>query len=153
MMMSDRGLQEILDSHKAQNSSLITVLHHVQKELGYFSEETAVSIAKELDIPLNRVYSVITFYERFSLTPKGEHTVMVCEGTACHIRGGKKVLDEVEKILGIKAGETTEDLKFSVERVACLGCCALAPTMVIDNKTYGKLVPKKVGKALKEWEK
>lgn len=147
--MSEHKLQEILKEHKAKGSSLITVLHDVQKEFGYFSEETVKSIAKELKIPLSRVYSVITFYTRFSLTPKGENTVMVCEGTACHIRGGKRILDEVEKILGVKAGETTEDRKFTLERVACLGCCALAPTMVINDKTHGKLTSKKAREILK----
>jgi NADH-quinone oxidoreductase subunit E len=150
MTMNDHRLQGILESHKAQKSSLITVLHDVQKEFGYFSEDTANHIAKELKIPLNRVYSVITFYDRFSLTPKGNNIVMVCEGTACHIRGGKRVLDEVEKTLGIKAGETTKDRKFSLERVACLGCCALAPTMVVNDKTYGKMTPKKAHEILKE---
>jgi NADH-quinone oxidoreductase E subunit len=146
--MSANKLRKILKEHKAKGSSLITVLHDVQKEFGYFSEETTKSIAKELKIPLSRVYSVITFYTRFSLTPKGRNTVMVCEGTACHIRGGKRVLDEVEKTLGITAGETTKDRKFSLERVACLGCCALAPTMVINDKTYGKLTPKKAHEIL-----
>lgn len=148
--MSDDRLEGIIEGHKARKSSLITVLHDVQREFGYFSEDTAERISKELKIPLNSVYSVITFYDRFSLTPKGRNTVMVCEGTACHIRGGKKVLDEVEKTLGIKAGETTEDREFSLERVACLGCCALAPTMVINDKTHGKLTPKKAQEVLKE---
>lgn len=148
--MSTHKLQEILKGHKAGMSSLITVLHDVQKELGYFSEDTAKSIAEKLKIPLSRVYSVITFYTRFSLTPKGKNTVMVCEGTACHIRGGKRILDEVEKTLSIKAGETTKDRKFSLERVACLGCCALAPTMVINDKTYGKLTPKKAYEIIEE---
>lgn len=150
--MNKNKLLEILKTHKSKGSNLITVLHDVQKEFGYFSEQTARIIAEELKIPVSQVYSVITFYTRFSLKPKGKNTVMVCEGTACHIRGGKRVLDEVEKILGVKAGETTRNRKFTLERVACLGCCALAPTMVVNERTYGKLVPKKVGEILKEWE-
>lgn len=152
MIENCNKLQKILEEHKIKGSSLIAVLHDVQKELGYFSEDATKTIAKELKIPISQVYSVITFYTRFSLKPKGKNTVMVCEGTACHIRGGKRVLDEVERILNIKAGETTRDRKFTLERAACLGCCALAPTMVINEKTYGKLVPKKVSEILKEWK-
>jgi len=105
-------------------------------------------IARFLRMPESTVYGVSTFYAQFKLTPLGKRIIRVCRGTACHVRGAAKVLNELEKQLGIKAGETTEDLEYTLETVACIGACALAPTMTIDSETYGKMTTKKVGEVL-----
>lgn len=144
-----QNTKEILKHHKEKNSTLIAVLHDIHKEIGYFPEDIVNQISKELKIPLSQVYGVITFYPRFSLRQRGESVVMVCQGTACHVRGGKKVLEEVEKILKVKVGETTKDRKFTLERVSCIGACALAPAMVINEETFGKLNTKKVREIFK----
>ena len=126
------------------------LLQDVMEEYGYLPGETLKKIAQQLDIPLSRVYGLATFYKSFSLTPRGKHLISVCLGTACHVRGAPRIVEKLERDLGIKAGETTRDLKFTLETVNCLGACALGPLIVIDGKYYGRMDSAKMDKVLKE---
>jgi len=120
-------------------SSLIAILQAVQKQEGYLSPESLDKISKHIGISKSQVFSVATFYRSFSFTPKGKCCISVCLGTACHVRGAQIITEELERILGIKAGETTQDLKFSLETVNCLGACALGPVVVVDGKYNGQM--------------
>jgi NADH:ubiquinone oxidoreductase subunit E/NAD-dependent dihydropyrimidine dehydrogenase PreA subunit len=143
-------VNDIVNKYKHEKSVLISVLLDVNKEYKYFPKEILVYVSEELDIPLSQIYNVASFYSAFSLEPRGEHIVSVCMGTACHVRGAPRVLDELERKLGIKAGETTEDMKYTLETVNCLGACALGPLVTIDGKYYGKMSAAKVEKILQE---
>ena len=146
------GLQEVLGGHEKHRDSLIPVLQEVQGRFGYVPEVAVEAIAKHLDISESAIYGVATFYTQFRFARPGDHIVRVCLGTACHVRGGSQIMDETSRHLGIRAGETTPDYKFSLERVACFGSCALSPVIVVDSKVYGRMSPKKVKKILKEFE-
>jgi NADH-quinone oxidoreductase subunit E len=137
-MMQDE-LAEILAEYKEEKGALIPVLQRVQEKFGCLREEAISEIARSLRISESEIFGVASFYSQFYFTPRGEHTVKVCLGTACHVRGGEGILDEVKRKLGIESGGTTEDYKFSLERVACFGSCALAPVMVIDQDVYGRM--------------
>jgi NADH-quinone oxidoreductase subunit E len=141
-------LKDILSSYSKSRDNLIPILQEVQQRFGYLPEEAMQEIADFLRLSNSTVYSVSTFYTQFKFTPTGKRTVKVCRGTACHVRGGARILREVEKRLGIKPGETTEDWEYTLETVACIGACALSPTMMIDKETYGKMTTKKVVEAL-----
>lgn len=143
-------VNDIVNKYKHEKSVLISVLLDVNKEYKYLPKEILVYVSEELDIPLSQIYNVASFYSAFSLEPRGEHIVSVCMGTACHVRGAPRVLDEFERKLGIKAGETTEDMKYTLETVNCLGACALGPLVTIDGKYYGKMSAAKVEKILQE---
>jgi len=136
-------------SDKKKEVNLLSLLREVQEEYGYLPEEKLREIATGVGRPLIDVYSVATFYKSFSLTPRGRHHVKVCLGTACHVRGSNRVLDATKDKLGIQPGETSENGEFSLETVMCLGCCAIGPVMVIDNKYYGQMSPAKVETVLK----
>jgi len=129
---------------------LIPLLQFVQREIGYLPERSLREIARLTRVPAASVFGTATFYSQFRLQPVGKHMVRVCRGTACHVRGGARILREVEKQLGIKPGESTPDLKYALETVACVGACALAPTMVIGDDTYGQMTTKKVPDILKQ---
>ena len=129
---------------KGKASLLIPLLQALQEELGWLPREALEEAAKHLRVPLSRVYGVATFYAQFYLEPRGRHLVRCCRGTACHVRGAAAVIRAVEETLGIKDGQTTPDLSFSFETVACLGACALAPVVVLDETYYGKMTPEKV---------
>jgi NADH-quinone oxidoreductase subunit E len=141
-------LKEIFTRFSGKSDDLIALLQETQAEFRYLPGVAIKEIARFLKIPESTVYGVSTFYAQFKLTPAGRKIVRVCRGTACHVRGSGKVLEEVEKVLGIKAGETTPDMEYSLETVACIGACALAPTMTIDEETYGKMTTKKVAEVL-----
>ncbi|OGO18519.1 MAG: NADH dehydrogenase [Chloroflexi bacterium RBG_16_50_11] len=141
-------LNEIFSQHTSDRQELIPILQETQEKFRYLPAAAMREIAKFLRIPESAVYGVSTFYAQFKLTPLGKKVIRICRGTACHVRGASKVLAEMEKQLGIKAGETTEDLEYTLETVACIGACALAPTMTIDNETYGKMTAKKVAEVL-----
>ena len=141
----------ILAKYRGNKGALIPVLQEVQSEVGYLSPDSLQAIAEGLAIPLSQVYGVATFYTQFRLKPIGQHLVRVCHGTACHVGGAEKVSAAIESGLGIKDGETTADGKFTVESVACLGCCSLAPVMMVDNETFGRLTPESAIKAVKEF--
>ena len=144
-------VEEILQGYEKKEASLIPVLQQVQEQFGYLPEEALVKIGKSLNVSLSRIYGVVTFYAQFYLNPRGLHTVRVCRGTACHVRGGKQVLKSVQQALNIEEGETTPDFKFTFETVACLGACALAPVMLVDKDYYGKLSPARVEQVLKQY--
>lgn len=126
------------------DKSLLSILHNIQREWGYLPEEKLREIAVMLGMPLIDVCGVATFYKSFSLTPKGRHQIKVCLGTACHVRGANRILKEVERKLGLKSGETSEDGEFSLETVMCLGCCAIGPVVVVDDRYYGKMTTAKL---------
>lgn len=137
-------LAEILAPFKGERGTLIPALQKVQEELGYIPEEAAAEVARFLGVSRNEIFGVITFFAQFRTVPTGKNLVTVCRGTACHVRGGARIRGEVEKQLGIKEGETTPDLEYTLETVACIGACALAPTMVINSETHGQMTTKKV---------
>ena len=142
----------IIDKHEAKASSLVQVLLEIQRENHWLPKEALERVAERLQVPLSRIQHIVTFYKAFSLVPKGRHEIHECMGTACHVRGAQRILDRVEDITGIKAGETDQDLKFSLETVNCLGCCAMGPVMVVDGAYYGKLAPAKSEEVLKNYE-
>ena len=144
-------LAEVFARHGRERSDLISILQEAQEELGYLPRETMLTIARRLRIPASSVYGVATFYAQFYLRQQGRHRVQVCRGTACHVRGAREIRERVGQKLGIKDGETTEDLLFSYETVACLGTCALAPVLVIDDRYYGGMTPDRVGGVLDEY--
>ncbi len=143
------NLHTIFDNHPKSQESLIAILQDIQKEYQYLPCEALEETSKFLDVPLSTVFSVSTFYNSFSLTAKGEKIIKVCTGTACHIRGAKLLQEQLENHLHIKAGETTEDMKFTLEVVACVGACAMAPVVVVDDKYHGSVKVSKVKKLLK----
>ena len=137
-------MNEIFSHYNGQKEELIPILQETQEQFRYLPIEAMREISKFLRIPESTIYGVCTFYAQFKLTPLGRKIVKICRGTACHVRGGAKILDETEKQLGIKAGETTDDLEWTLETIACFGSCALAPVMVIDKDVYGRVTTKKV---------
>jgi NADH-quinone oxidoreductase subunit E len=150
--MDIERIDRIIDQHGGEASSLIQVLLQIQSENHWLPKEALQRVSDRLRVPLSRAQHIATFYKAFSLVPKGRHEVHVCMGTACHIRGAARVLDKVQDLTGIKPGETDVDLKFSLETVNCLGCCALGPVMEIDGKTHGKLSTAKTADVLKSYE-
>jgi len=144
-------VRQVLGKYNGDKSALIDVLHDTQSVIGYLPEQALEEIHKALDVPLSRVYSVATFFKAFSLTPRGRHVINVCMGTACHVRGSDKVLAQMEKELGVKNGENTPDLKFTLETINCVGACALGPMVVIGEDYHGEMTPEKVGDMLKNY--
>ena len=139
-------------SREDGQGALMALLQDIQEEHGYLPEEALEAASTHLKVPLSHVYGVVSFYAQFSLTPRGKHIVRMCMGTACHIRGGQMVLDEIRSTLGLQDKKTTEDGLFSLEVVRCLGTCFLAPVMMIDSKYYGKLTPAKMRKIFKNYQ-
>ena len=144
-------IDQIINKYQGDASSLIQVLLEIQSENHWLPKEVLEEISEKLEVPLNRVRHIATFYKAFSLVPKGRHEIHVCMGTACHVRGSSRVLDAVHRSTGIRPGETDLDLKFSLETVNCLGCCALGPVMVVDGKYHGKIAPAKAEDVLKNY--
>jgi NADH:ubiquinone oxidoreductase subunit E len=145
-------LDDIIARQKATGrAALIPVLQQSQAHFGYLPEPVLERISRRLGLPVSTVYGVVTFYSQFHLTPRGRHTIRSCQGTACHVRGAKKVLEALQRSAGIKPGETTPDLRFTLETVACLGCCFLAPSMMIDDQYFGKLAPRDVEAVLEQF--
>ncbi len=150
-MDTDR-IDQIIAKHQGKASSLIQVLLEIQSEYHWLPREVLERVSEKLQVPLTRIQHIATFYKAFSLVPKGRHEVQVCMGTACHVRGAPRVLDTVQDLIGIKPGETDLDLKFSLETVNCLGCCALGPVVAIDGETHGKVSPAETADVLKSYE-
>lgn len=144
-------VREVLQKHQHDSSLLVDILQDIQAETGYLPKEVLEETARGLEIPLSRVYSVATFFKAFSLTPRGRHLINVCMGTACHVRGADKVLEKIEEELGIKRGETTTDLKFTLETVNCLGACALGPIVVVGDEYHGEMTPEAVSSVLENY--
>jgi NADH-quinone oxidoreductase subunit E len=141
-------LNEVFSHYRGDKEELIPILQETQEQFRYLPAAAMREIGRFLKMPESTIYGVSTFYAQFKLTPLGKRVIRVCRGTACHVRGAAKVLSEIEKQLGISAGETTDDLEYTLETVACIGACALAPTMTIDKETHGKMTTKKVAEVL-----
>lgn len=146
-------LDDIFSHYSRESGNLIPILQEAQEEFRYLSSEVMQAIARFLQLPESAVFGVSTFYAQFKLVPSGRRIARVCRGTACHVRGGARILREVENRLGIKSGKTTEDLEYTLETIACIGACALAPTMTVDKKTYGQMTTKKVAEVFSERSK
>jgi len=144
-------VQQVLKKYQHDSSLLVDILQDIQAETGYLPKEVLEETAGGLDIPLSRVYSVATFFKAFSLKPRGRHLINVCMGTACHVRGAGKVVEKIEEELGIKTGDTTADLKFTLETVNCLGACALGPIVVVGEDYHGEMTPETVSSVLKNY--
>ena len=142
----DIDIDEIIERYPGKPEYLIFLLQDIQAAFNYVSPEALELVCDHTGVPLSQAYSVATFYQSFSLEPKGEHSVKVCLGTACHLKGGKRILEAMERQLGIKSGETTKDLMVSLDNVNCLGCCALSPVMVVDDEYHSKVTVKQAGK-------
>jgi len=131
------AIESVLDKYRRDSSQLVSMLQDIQAVYYWLPKEALIEVSEGLDIPLSRVYSVATFFRAFSLVPKGRHQVTICMGTACHVRGSQRILNRVSQLIDIKSGETSSDLKFSLDTVNCLGCCALGPIMVVDGEYNG----------------
>ncbi len=148
-LVEDREkLNEILSHYRGDKDELIPILNEVQRQFRYLPTEAMLEVARFLHISPSTVYGVSTFYALFKFAPTGKRMVQVCRGTACHVRGAPRILEEVMKRLGLKPGDTTDDLEYSLEAIACFGSCALAPVMVVDDNVYGRMTPTKVGEIL-----
>jgi len=145
-------VKEVIKKYRKDKSALIDILHDTQAEIGYLPKDALDAISDGLDIPFSKVYCVVTFFKAFSLTPRGRNLINVCMGTACHVRGADKVVDQIEKELGIKTGENTADLRFTLETVNCVGACALGPMVVIGEDYHGEMTPDKVSEILKNYK-
>ncbi|MFC1983608.1 NAD(P)H-dependent oxidoreductase subunit E [Chloroflexota bacterium] len=145
-------VDSLIDSYADKKEQLISLLQDIQTEFNYLPGDVLIKISQKLDIPLSQVFSVATFFRAFSLEPKGRHLVSICTGTACHVRGGQKLVDKMERDYGIKPGETTEDMKLSLETVNCLGCCALGPVVVVDGKYESQMNADKLDRVLRRCE-
>jgi len=140
--------KEIVKKHGKDKSSLIAVLQDIQEAFNYLPHEALKAAGNALEIPASRVYEVATFYNAFSLKPRGEHIIKICMGTACHVRGASAISDKMERTIGIKPGETSADMKFTLETVNCVGACALGPVVVIDTEYHGQVTMAKVDKII-----
>ena len=142
----------VLDKYGRDRGMLVSILQDVQAEFNYLPKEALIKVASGLDLPLSQVYGVATFFKAFSLVPRGRHSVHVCTGTACHVRGAVKILERIEQELGISSGETTEDLMYTVETVNCVGACALGPLVVVDGEYSGQMDTSKVKSLLESYD-
>ncbi len=145
-------LVSFINEWKDKPGNLIMILHKVQEEFSYIPREAAKKVSKMLGVPLARIYGVVTFYHYFKLTKPGKYNIQVCMGTACYLKGGEDLIQELESTLGIGVNQVTEDGKFSIEAVRCVGCCGLAPVIVVDGEVYGKLTKNKLPGILSKFE-
>jgi len=148
--MDVKKVDAIVDNYDGQAASLLAIMQDVQNEESYLPREAMEHIAKRLTIPVTRVYQLATFFESFHLTPRGKHICTVCAGTACHVRGSSKLVDQLERDLGIPSGGTTEDLSFTVEEVNCVGACAMGPLVIIDGEYHGNMTSNSLSKVVKK---
>lgn len=145
---SKKGIDKLIGNE----TNIVTILHNIQSEYNHLPKNILEQLSEKINIPLSHLYRLATFYKAFSLKPKGNCHLRVCKGTACHVREAQKVVDKLESILGIKGGEATKDLKFSLETVNCLGVCALGPVVVINEEYFGQMTPAKAEKLIKEYK-
>lgn len=148
----EERLDELISRYKSQKGALIPVLQQAQEIYGYLPEHVLKHISKEMKIPIAKVYGVVTFYAQFRLIPMGRNVISTCLGTACHVRGGAKVLDKIEKELKVKDGETTEDGRYTLEIVNCIGACGLAPVISVNGEVHGRLTPEQIPEILAKYE-
>jgi NADH-quinone oxidoreductase subunit E len=151
--MDKESLRQLLEKHESEPGALIPILQEIQESLGYLPEEALVFVSEEVGIPLGKIYGVVTFYSQFYLSPRGKNIIRVCHGTACHIGGAERISEAVSEELGVGEGATTEDGEFTVERVACLGCCSLAPCVMVNDETHARLSPRKIKRMVKKYRK
>lgn len=144
-------LDEILTKYQGVKGSLIPVLQAAQEAYGYLSKEVIIYIGEKLSIPSSQIYGVVTFYSQFHLNPRGRNIIRVCQGTACHVRGAKAILAALQDNLKVVAGQTTPDLKFTLETVACIGACGLAPVLMVNDNTHGRLTPEIIPEVLAKY--
>ena len=147
-----KTIKEICDSYGNKRSELINILHDTQEHFGYLPEPVQLEIALNLNMPLAKVYGVVSFYSFFTMTPKGKYQISVCLGTACYVRGAEGIVEAIEKELKIKVGQVTEDGKFSLDCLRCIGACGLAPVMMIGDKVHGRLEPEMIKNILSQYE-
>ena len=145
-------VENVLAKHKHDKSLLVDILQDIQSEIGYLPKDVLVETSQQLGVPLSRIYSVATFFKAFSLTERGRNLISVCMGTACHVRGAVKVLEQIEEELKIKRGETTKDLSFTLETVNCVGACALGPMVIIGEDYHGEMTPEGIVSVLKQYK-
>jgi NADH-quinone oxidoreductase subunit E len=145
-------VEALIDSYVTKKEQLISLLQDIQAEFNYVPQDVLIRISQKLDIPLSQVFSVATFFKAFSLKPRGRHVITICLGTACHVRGGQRLVDKMARTYNLKPGETSEDEKFTLETANCLGCCALGPVVVVDGKYESQVNPEKLDKILKKYE-
>lgn len=144
---------KIIERWGAREDCVIEMLHDIQEEFNYLPKDILIEVSKKTEVPLAKIFGIATFYKGFNLTPQGKHRIGVCMGTPCHAKGAPLIVEAIERYLGIKDGETTKDLKFSLHTTGCVGTCGLAPVVVIDEEMYGKMTPTKILKILKKYEK
>jgi len=145
-------IDNIIQQYGARESALLAILQDIQAKEKYLPKEALEHVSQKMNVPLVRVFRIATFYNALSLKPRGKHKIDVCLGTACHVRGGRRILEKLERELGIPVGETTKDKKFTLESVRCIGCCSLGPVAVVDGKVFGRLGQDKVSGLLKEFK-
>ncbi len=153
MEVIDFKVSSVIEKHHHKKHALIAILQDIQAEYNYLPQESLKIVARSLGIPLIDIIGVATFFRAFSLKPRGKHLITVCLGTACHVRGGPKILEEFQRKLNIKAGETTKGGEFTLETVACLGCCAIGPVVVVDGNYHAQTTIRKVDMILKKYQK
>lgn len=146
-------VDSIIDRYRAEPGSLTSILQDVQAEYNYLPKPALIKVSERVGLPLSQAYSLATFYKAFSLEPRGRHLISVCLGTACHVRGGVRIKEKIERDLKVHAGQTTKDKMFTLQTVNCLGCCALGPIVVIDGQYHGQATQPKVGSILKKYKK
>ena len=150
--MDSKKVASILDKYDRDTGQLVPILQDIQDEENYLPKDALVKVGQGLGISLSQVYSVATFFKAFSMKPRGRHLIHVCMGTACHVRGAERVLEKIERDIGIEAGDSTDDGRFSLETVNCVGACALGPIVIVDGDYAGQMRTDKVGKMLKKYE-
>ncbi len=147
--MEKEKVDQIISKFSEIKGNLIGILHEIQNEFRYLPEEELRYLCKKINVPITHIYSIANFYNRFSLTPKGEHELCICLGTACHVKGASSILKEAKRKLDIDEGETTQDLKFTLEVVRCIGACSLAPAVTVDEKTHRQVTPEQLSEIIK----
>lgn len=152
-MMDTGKVTEIIERHKSEPRAIIAMLQDIQDEYRFIPRDVLGELSERLGIPKSRTYALATFFKAFTLKPRGEHHICVCVGTACHVQGGQRIVERLERELGIMLGETTEDGKFSLEAVRCVGCCSLAPVVVIGDDLYGKVRQDRLQRLLRKYDK
>lgn len=152
MQAATNTVDSLVDKYGAKKEALIPILQDLQSDLNWLPEDVLRAVADKLGVPLMDVYGAASFYRTFSLKPRGRHIITVCVGTACHVRGGQRIVDEIGRMLDLAPGETTPDQNFTLETVNCLGCCAIGPIVVVDGEYYGEMTSRKVGSVLEKYQ-